>query len=76
MFKKLWQQMDGKKLWAAVIGFVTLYGIPYCRAKWPYLPWDEILIPLLTGLGVVGVGHKVVKANARKPATPGTTDIL
>lgn len=69
--KKLWQFLDGKKLWAAIIGAVTLYGLPYCRAKWPFLPWDEILIPLLGALGVIGIGHKVIKSQS-----PGTIDIL
>lgn len=61
MFRKAWDYLDGKKLWTAVIGFVTLYGIPYCRTKWPWLPWDEILIPLLGSLGFIGAVHKVKK---------------
>ena len=65
MFKKIWGSLDGKKLWTAIIGFVTLYGVPYCRAKWPFLPWDEILLPLLAGLGVLGLGHKIVKAQSK-----------
>lgn len=61
MLGKLWSALDGKKLWSAIVGAITLYGVPWARAKWPYLPWDEVLIPLLMALGVVGVGHKVVK---------------
>lgn len=62
MFKKLWQKLDGKKLWSAIVGSVTLYGVPYARAKWPFLPWDAVLIPLLASLGIVGLGHKFVKS--------------
>lgn len=62
MLKKLWKSLDGKKLWSSIIGAVTLYGIPYCRAKWPFLPWDEIFIPLLMALGIVGVSHKIIKS--------------
>lgn len=61
MFKSIWQYMDGKKVWSAVIGAVMLYGVPYCRARWPWLPWDEVLIPLLMGLGGVGLVHKMKK---------------
>lgn len=61
MFRKIWEKLDGKKLWTAIIGFVTLYGVPWCRAKWPFLPWDEILLPLLSSIGIVGVLHKVKK---------------
>lgn len=68
MFKKIWEAFDGKKLWSAVIGAVTLYGIPYCRARWPFLPWDEVLIPLLMGLGIVGAGHKIAKRVEKKGA--------
>lgn len=76
MFKKLWESLDGKKLWSAIVGAVTLYGVPYCRAKWPLLPWDIVLIPLLTGLGFIGVAHKVVKAKSKSAAsdTEGTSE--
>jgi hypothetical protein len=66
LLKRAWfnlcDSIDGKKLWTAVIGAVALYGIPFARAKWPMLPWDQVLIPLLAALGLVGAGHKYVKA--------------
>ncbi len=64
MLKKLWQSIDGKKLWSAV-SIALGYGIGVARARWPSLPWDEVIIPMLLALGVVGAGHKVVKG--RKP---------
>lgn len=66
MFKTIWQSFDGKKLWTAIIGAVALYGIPYARVRWWWLPWDEVLIPMLTAFGVVGIGHKAAKWKSKK----------
>jgi len=46
MLKKLWQTFDGKKLWTAV-SIAIGYGVGVARAKYPLLPWDEVIIPIL-----------------------------
>lgn len=64
MWRKLWAGIDGKKLWTAIT--VALgYGIGVARARWPELPWDTVIIPILVALGIVGGAHKVVKARAK-----------
>lgn len=65
MLKKLWQVFDGKKLWTAV-SIAIGYGVGVARAKYPYLPWDEVIIPILLSLGVIGAGHKVIKVQSQK----------
>lgn len=65
MFKKLWKSIDGKKLWTA-ISIALGYGIGVARAKFPLLPWDEVIIPILIALGAVGGGHKLVKSQSAK----------
>lgn len=65
MLKKLWKVFDGKKLWTAV-SIAIGYGVGVARAKYPNLPWDEFIIPILLSLGVIGAGHKVVKAQSQK----------
>jgi len=61
MFKQWWAKFDGLKTFASIIGAVLLYGIPWARLRWPLLPWDEFLIPILVSLGLIGGGHKIVK---------------
>lgn len=65
MFKKLWKKFDGKKLWTAV-SIAIGYGVGVARAKYPLLPWDELIIPTLLSLGVIGAGHKMIKAQSKK----------
>lgn len=64
MLKQLWRAVDGKKLWTAVTIAVG-YGVGVARAKYPHLPWDEAIIPLLLALGLLGAGHKAQKARAK-----------
>ncbi len=65
MFKKLWKSIDGKKLWTAVTIAIG-YGVGVARAKFPLLPWDEVIIPILIALGAIGGGHKIIKAKTGK----------
>lgn len=44
--------------WKAIVSIVLGYGVGVARAKWPFLPWDEAIIPLLLTLGVIGVTPK------------------
>ena len=44
--------------WKAIVSIVLGYGVGVARAKWPFLPWDEVIIPLLLTLGVIGVTPK------------------
>lgn len=60
-----WNWFDGKKLWTA-ISIAIGYGVGIARAKYPYLPWDEVIIPILLSLGVIGAGHKVIKVQSQK----------
>ena len=66
MLKKLWKTIDGKKLWTAITGLVSIYGIPYCMEHFPSLPWNEVLIPFLAALGITGIAHKMKKRKAEK----------
>ncbi len=65
MFKKLWKSIDGKKLWTAITIAIG-YGVGVARAKFPLLPWDEVIIPMLIALGAIGGGHKIIKAKVGK----------
>jgi len=64
MFKTLLGKINGKKLWTAVCIAIG-YGLSYARSRYPQLPWDEVVIPILVALGLVGAGHKVVKARSK-----------
>lgn len=64
LWEKIWNKANGKKLWSAICIAIG-YGLSYARSKYPYLPWDEVIIPILVSLGLIGAGHKVIKSRSK-----------